>query len=620
MKKFSVLLFVCFSFAASANKKEIYPVNVKLENQSIRVLFSQIEVQLDLKFSYNTSLLNADSIISYNASKPLTKVINEVFRKQLKSKIVGNYIVLVRRKIERSAPITISGYVYNSVSKSPLPYTSIYEVGSKQSTLTNANGKFELTLEKGTRFDLSIAKKNYTDTLISTVNIPAKNLKIYLQPTLIPLQFSSHPASSAQLKDTNQLLEKLVTLENRINAENLQFIQEKNNFQVSLIPNVGSNFKSSGIIENRFSFNILGGYNGGLNGIEIGGLFNILTKNMRGIQIAGITNQVQGTTYGFQVAGIHNRIEKNVTGFQVAGISNFLHDSLLGVQVSGISNYVNGTFEGFQIGGIHNHVIRNFKGLQTAGILNWAHDDLIGMQVSGINNTIRGSLIGMQVAGIHNLCARDVNGVQVSAIHNQSFGSINGLQLSLVNYAKVNNGLQLGLVNLADSANGIAIGLFNYVKNGYHPLAIFVNEVLSANFAFKSGVNAFYTTWTFGFRPSEPTYFGVGFGIGSRINTWKWLSLSIDATSTFINESELDSSYELELNLLNRLDITMDFNIKKFTLFIGPGLNIHISKMGFEKEGKFTSDIAVDPFYTEVNENTQVQFWWGAKAGFRYNF
>lgn len=619
MKKYSALIFLLISLASWANKRDPFLVTVQVKNQSVRELFTQIESQLNRKFSYNTALVNADSTLTYSANKPLAKVINDVFKKRLKSKVVGNYIVLVKRKAVKTQPITISGYVYNSQTKSPLPYSSIYEVSTKKSSLTDANGKFELVFEQGDKFDLSIAKKNYADTLIS-MSKTGKAVKIYLSPTDAPLQLTSNPTSSATLRDSNQLVDKLVGIEDRTNAENLQFIHERSTFQVSLVPTLSTNFKSAGVIENQFSLNVLGGYNGGVDGVEVGGLFNILTKNMKGVQIAGLTNQVEGTVYGFQVGGIHNRVVGNVTGMQVAGINNFLHDSILGMQVSGISNIVNGTFEGFQIAGIQNHVTRNFKGFQLGGIINWAEDSLIGLQVSAIGNILRGSLTGLQLSGIHNLTVRNVNGVQLSAIHNQTFGTVKGVQLAVTNYAKTNNGLQLGLINVADSANGIAIGLFNYVRNGYHPIEIFTNEVLYANIAYKSGVDDFYSTWTVGMRPSDPKVFGIGFGVGTHINIWKWFSVSADITSTFINEDELDSDYKYEHNLLNRVDISLDFNLGKFTITTGPGLNIHSSQMGFASEGIFTTNLAVDPFYTEAFDNTQVQMWWGAKAGLRYNF
>jgi hypothetical protein len=114
--------------------------------------------------------------------------------------------------------------------------------------------------------------------------------------------------------------------------------------------------------------------------------------------------------------------------------------------------------------------------------------------------------------------------------------------------------------------------------------------------------------------------FGFGFGIGSRINTWKWLSISIDLTGTLINETQITSEYKYELNLLNRADLTLDFNIGKFTLLAGPALNFHISQMGYESTGTFTTNIAEEPFYTEVYGSTQYQAWWGGKAGLRFNF
>ena len=114
--------------------------------------------------------------------------------------------------------------------------------------------------------------------------------------------------------------------------------------------------------------------------------------------------------------------------------------------------------------------------------------------------------------------------------------------------------------------------------------------------------------------------FGIGFGIGTKINTWKWLSISLDATGTFVNEEELTSDYNGELNLLNRLDLTLDFNLGKFSIIAGPALNVHVSQLGFQQTGEFTSNLAINPFYTEVHNNTQIQSWIGGKFGFRYSF
>jgi hypothetical protein len=44
---------------------------------------------------------------------------------------------------------------------------------------------------------------------------------------------------------------------------------------------VGTHGKLSGQVTNNFSFNILGGYGAGVNGAEVGGLFNIDKKDVK---------------------------------------------------------------------------------------------------------------------------------------------------------------------------------------------------------------------------------------------------------------------------------------------------------------------------------------------------
>lgn len=627
MKRISIIfLLFCISLSSYAEKKKDYHVSVSVKNQPIRVLFSQIESQLDLKFSYNTKLINADSAISYKDAKPVKRVINDLFGKKVKVKIVGNYIVLTQgnkdlKASEKANPdvITFTGKVVNSTTKQPLENVSVYDIATRQTVLTNSFGEFKMTLENGDAKNFNVAKLNFSDTIVA-INIRETNaIKLELNPQISAISVKTKPAKKALINDS-AFVEKMVPKDGQLATENLMTIDDVVLWQVSAVPTIGTNMKASGIVTNRFSFNVLGGYNGGVEGIEIGGLFNILTKNMVGFQVAGLTNQTMGTTKGLQVAGIFNRNEQNVTGIQVGGIANYLHHDVLGLQVGGISNIVNGKVEGIQISGIHNHTVGSIKGLQASGIINWSKNTIIGMQVAGIANNTSGNVLGLQLAGIQNVSYGNVNGAQIAAIHNRAQSKLNGAQISLVNYAKVNNGLQLGLVNISDTTNGVAIGLFNYVKNGYHPMEVFANEVLYANVAFKSGVDAFYTTWMAGFRPSEPEYFGFGFGIGTRINTWKWLSVSIDLSATLINETELTSEYSYELNLLNRADVTLDFNIWKFTLFAGPAINFHISQLGYESTGAFTTNIAQDPFFTEVDGNTQYQSWLGGKAGLRYNF
>ena len=79
----------------------------------------------------------------------------------------------------------------------------------------------------------------------------------------------------------------------------------------------------------------------------------------------------------------------------------------------------------------------------------------------------------MQLAGVGNFSNVNMSGVQVAGVFN---------------YTKKLKGLQVGLINVADSSAGMRIGLINIVlKNGYHKLSLYGNEVMNANVDIKTG-------------------------------------------------------------------------------------------------------------------------------------
>ena len=579
MKRISFLFFLFVSIQLNAQNNSSFYVKVKAENEPISVVFNQIETQLNLKFSYNTRLLNADSLVTYSTGGTLKKVISELFDKRIQAKPMGDYIVLVQskkseRKQDKRNPTTVvfKGKISDAITNEPIQYASIYEITSRVNTLSDSLGFFEITIVSGVEKNFTIAKSGFKDVIVPVNVRTENNVDILLTP--LTSSIGAIPKSKVNMKIAEEptIVPKLVPQWGLIIADNLQNVREKRMGQVSFVPLLGTNLGASGVIDNRFSLNIIGGYNGGVEGVEIGGVFNIVKTNVWGMQVAGVTNIVSGKTQGFQVAGI--------------------------------SNIIGGKVIGMQVGGIFNHNKGRF----------------IGIQVGGIANLQKDTLIGFQVAGIYNRNEKNMSGLQVAGIRNTTFGKMNGVQIALINYASQNNGLQLGLINVSDTARGTAIGLFNYVKNGYHPIEAFGNEVLNVNLAFKTGMDYFYTTYTVGLRYSEPHIFGVGMGFGTKINTWKWLSISFDLTATYINELETTEIYNPAFNLLNRLDLTLDFNLGKFSLVAGPAVNFHISQLGFSETGTFITNIAVDPFYTEVIDQTQYQSWFGGKVGLRFSF
>ena len=90
--------------------------------------------------------------------------------------------------------------------------------------------------------------------------------------------------------------------------------------QVSFLPGIGTNGTESGNFKNNLSLNIIAGYNGGVEGLELGLFSNTIKNDVQGIQIAGFSNQVLGKTEGIQAAGFSNFSKSNSNSVQLAGL------------------------------------------------------------------------------------------------------------------------------------------------------------------------------------------------------------------------------------------------------------------------------------------------------------
>jgi hypothetical protein len=116
---------------------------------------------------------------------------------------------------------------------------------------------------------------------------------------------------------------------------------------------------------NRFSFNLLYGVNGGLDGLEIGGLANYNHGKVRGVQLAGIANINKEYTYGFMWAGGMNLTLDDAYGVQLADFNVAVGD-FQGVQ-AGVINYAGG-MRGVQIGIVN--IVGEDKGAIPIGLIN----------------------------------------------------------------------------------------------------------------------------------------------------------------------------------------------------------------------------------------------------------
>jgi hypothetical protein len=430
---------------------------------------------------------------------------------------------------------------------------------------------------------------------------------------------------------------------------------------------IGTNGDEAPQVVNNFSFNLLYGISGGVNGAEIGLLINNTTGSVRGFQFGGIGNSVSGSINGFQATAIYNIGSGNITGVQFAGITNIIRNNMNGATVSGITNIISGDTKGFVFAGLGNNVagmsggfqgaglynlveegsngaqfaglsninLKDTRGAYFAGLANILNGDSKGAQFAGLSNVNTGRMNGAQIAGLANVNIEDIEGAQIAGLANlavetsqtQIAGLANvvveesrGLQLAglanvsprehrgaqiagLVNYTRRMNGFQLALVNVSDT-----------VKRGV-PIG-FISIVARGYRRFEIDgnevlyINASFKTGTTKFY----NIFSIGYrpdgdkqhwGVTYGIGTMVPIStrFNFNVDLTATHLNE-DEAWTKELNLLNRLKFNASYRItKRLEVFGGPSLNVAVSKLR-NAEGELIGSSIV-PSYGFYDENVR---------------
>ncbi|MFT2007055.1 LA_2272 family surface repeat-containing protein [Pontibacter sp. 13R65] len=326
--------------------------------------------------------------------------------------------------------------------------------------------------------------------------------------------------------------------------------------QVSVVPGVGTNGAMGDRYYSAFSFNLLGGRNGGVSGFELGSLFNIDKSFMCGAQVAGITNLVGGPV----------------------------------------------------------------KGLQLGGILNTAGESVTGAQIAGIVSATKGNARGLQLSGIASLARDGVDGVQTSGIVNLAGGKSKGLQLGTVNIAKNIQGLQVGVVNIADSVGGGTLGLINIVrKNGYYRGEVWAGETLYGNAAFKMGTRKLYTILALGWRPKEDDYYlAYGLGLGTILGNIAGADVNLDLLTYNIAKNQIWTDGSTNQMHQVRLVGARELGGRTAVL-LGATFNVMHSNYPPTAEATGRGmDIAPWNLYNKVHRNTRVILWPGLNLGLRF--
>lgn len=550
------VLAMLTNMACHAQRLLDKPVNVEARNRHIKDVLDIIGKRSGFSFSYNSDVVPADSLVTLTATyRPLHEVLHMIFGDRFQYKEVDNHIVIL--PAEKEKWFTISGYITDAITGIKIADVSVFERQQLASTLTNEDGFFRLRLKDKGRYaiaEITVSKGGfYIDTSVNMLQGIDQELSLRLTPssyTLPDVMITQYTGVEKSWFGKFLFSSRL-----RKQSANLgKFFVDKP-VQASFLPGLGSHGKLSGQVTNKFSFNVLGGYAAGVNGFELGGLFNIDKKDVKYAQIGGIFNIVSG----------------GVTGVQIGGIANKVSADMNGLQISGIASKVSGNTEGLVIAGICSRVSGNMKGMQIAGIVNFVakKDSTTDKHYeTDTTNTMK----GMQLAGIANIVNNKSRGFQLAGIANISRGGMSGLQMSgILNKTKTLEGSQIGLINIADTVTGYSIGLINIVKKGYHALAVSTNDMTNVNVAYKAGGNKkLYSILTLGINiAADKKAYASGMGIGTEHATGKKTGIATELTVLSLNEGDKNGDM-----LLIKLEPIFNWNIsRKFTLYTGPSIS-----------------------------------------------
>ena len=365
------------------------PITLRLNNEKISVVLDNIAKQGNFSFSYNSAIFDVNNRGDITVqNKPVREILNLIFKGAITYKVRENYIILQKNN-QRQTPknIFVSGYIIDTQTDKPLSKATVYDPKSLSSTISNEYGFYRIKLNvSNLPTKLMITKADYEKRIINIKSVQDVYEVIELTPILHkPFDIPVYEDNSIEKKDNhlNQdlLLENkpisqpvappfpditdqnlfptspiidstlydsrwdefkkkvgkvFVSRSQRINAQNVDDSLSRE-YQVSLLPFLGTNRLLSGSIKNDYSLNLLMGYSGGVRKLEVGGILNGVRNDVEGLQVAGIGNIVGGTVFGGQLSSTFNIAGYLDNGIQLSSGFNIIIRKSAGWQISPVN-------------------------------------------------------------------------------------------------------------------------------------------------------------------------------------------------------------------------------------------------------------------------------------------
>jgi hypothetical protein len=351
---FRIVFTICVAAAVApcdANAQQLNkPVSLNLRNMSLAQVLDSIASQGHFQFSYNSSILSEDSLVTILVgSVPVRGVLDILLGTGYIYIEQGNHLIILRPSTGQP-PIEhiyqISGYIFDAQTGEGLEDASVFVKTQLQATLTDKQGFFKLRLASKDPYPLiTVSKAWYRDTTVFIYPGYDQQLRLNLTPVK-PDELPPAYLSYSSLEHT-RWARILLSSKQRLQSLNLAHFFTHGNAQLSLFPFLGTNGRMTGQVVNKFSLNLIGGYTAGLNGFELATVFNLDKRDVRSVQVAGLLNVVGGKMSGVQIAGYQNICKDTVRGLQISGVFNNAR-FLKGVQI-GLFNVADSSV-GYSIG------------------------------------------------------------------------------------------------------------------------------------------------------------------------------------------------------------------------------------------------------------------------------
>lgn len=665
MRPFVFLLFFLFIITARSQSGPILQRRVTVHAQQMRLstVLGNVAKDGGFKLSYNAAVVPADSTVSLDVeSIKVDQVLRRLLPDHLKWKESGGHLIITG-SAGRKQKFSATGSVVDATTGNAIARATVFEARRSNATASDDQGRFTLTLSgEFERSPVLIARHGYRDTIVyvarqgnaGTVALAPLDQLERLEPICEFDRCGVEDLGISRLMVPSSRMEQ---------ASNLDFA-ERRDAQISLVPTVSSNGAIAGSVVNSFSFNVIGGYAKGLEGVEVGGAVNILSADMKGLQVGGLVNLVGGLSSGVQIAGGLNHTMRSLEGLQLAGLANTVWDTLGGVQVAGGVNVVKRGMTGTQISGLTNVTLGDLNGVQVSGGINVAHGWVNKAQVAGAVNYAKGVQGGQVAAGVNvslgdvgggqvglgGNYARSVSGGQVSLGLNVvpdsvsggqvgfglnyagtvsggqfSFGvnvvpgTASGGQVGALNFARHANCGQVGFINLSDTLSGAAVGLLSISLKGYHRVDLSSSDVMPLSLHVRTGTRTFHNILGYSpaLTPDERWGFLYGFGFEPPIGKKGFLNIDLTGEQVVEQREWVDA-----VNILGRLNVSVGYLVaERIAISAGPVVNtLFTDWRDADTEVYLTELVPSDVLFEGIEGTTRISGWLGWKAGVGVRF